>query len=194
MTENLLFFSLRIYLKSTRHYPDSNYDALLSAWLVSIEIYPNTIFISIRHFPVQTKNHSENIRAKCKTAGSYSPCQTSKMKPFTKIFKGFQLIRLYCWNYYIQRRIQNLVEYLRWTFCRNSQQLLAINKFQKKIHLRYSTGLWIRIWLKSRENNMIVKSFVFPFRISYLFLYCYAIFIHMFSLVLWTSKCRIKSY
>ena len=62
----------------------ANYGVLLSAWLVSMEIYPKRIFISIWHPPVQIKVHKENIRTKLETSDAYSePCQTSKMKLFS---------------------------------------------------------------------------------------------------------------
>ena len=53
----------------------------------------------------------------------------------------------------MQRRIQNQAEHLRSRFCENSQQFSAVNYFRKKLHLRCSTGFWIRLW------NELKKSF-----------------------------------
>ena len=70
---------------------NSNYDILLSAWLVSMEIYPKGNFFSIWHLPIQIKVHKENIITKRETSVSYlEPCQTFKMKLFAKVRKGFQ--------------------------------------------------------------------------------------------------------
>ena len=42
-----------------------NHDVLLSIWLISMEICPKGIFISIWHLPCQIKVHKENIRTNC---------------------------------------------------------------------------------------------------------------------------------
>ena len=63
----------------------SCYNLLLSAWLVSMEIYPKEIFIYIWHLSFQIKVHKENIRTKCKTSDGYSgPYRTSNMTLFAK--------------------------------------------------------------------------------------------------------------
>ena len=53
----------------------------------------------------------------------------------------------------MQRRIQNPAEHLRSRFCENSQQFSAVNYFRRKLHLRCSTGFWIRLC------NELEKSF-----------------------------------
>ena len=69
---------------------NSNYDILFSSWLVSMEICPKGIFMSIWHLPVQVKIHKQNIRTKRETLEAYSePCQTSKMKLFAKYLTAF---------------------------------------------------------------------------------------------------------
>ena len=43
-----------------------------------MEIYPNILFISVRHLPVQIKVHKGNIRTKREVPEEYSEhCQTS---------------------------------------------------------------------------------------------------------------------
>ena len=102
-----------------------------SLWLVSMEIRPKGIFISIWHLHVQIKNHKENTRTKRETSEAYSePCQTSKMKIFVKILNGFQLLSILS-NHYTQRCIQNPVKNLRWSFLRKELPILATNNFRK---------------------------------------------------------------
>ena len=69
MSENLSFFS-QVYLLEIdqAQLKNSNYDVLLSTWLISMEISPKAIFISIWCLPVQMKAHKENIRAKHETS------------------------------------------------------------------------------------------------------------------------------
>ena len=58
-----------------------------------METCPKGNFISISHLPVPVKVHKENIKTKRETTGASSePCETSKVKPFAKIRKGFQLL------------------------------------------------------------------------------------------------------
>ena len=70
--------------------------------------------------------------------------------------------------------IQNLVEHLRWSFLQNSQQLLAVNNFHEKLHLRCSTGFWIRIWLKSYKSNVIIKFMCFLLEFAAFIYFCTA--------------------
>ena len=51
-----------------------------------------------------------------------------------------------------QRLIQNPVEHIRWSFLRNSSRLSAVNYFCKKLHVRCSTGFWIRLCTNSCET------------------------------------------
>ena len=44
-----------------------------------------------------------------------------------------------------QRRIQNSVKHLRWSFAKNSEPLKAINYFCEKFHLRCLTRFRIRL-------------------------------------------------
>ena len=44
----------------------------------------------------------------------------------------------------MQRRIQNPVNHLRWSFLRKKLTSFRCNYFPKKLHLRYVTELWIR--------------------------------------------------
>ena len=52
-----------------------------------------------------------------------------------------------------QRRIQSLVDYLRWRFL---QITAALNCFCKHLYFRFSTGLWIWLW---SGLNFIVQNF-----------------------------------
>ena len=45
-----------------------------------------------------------------------------------------------------QRRIQNLVKYLRWNFCETCSRVLAVNFFLTKFYLRGLTGFWMHLW------------------------------------------------
>lgn len=47
--------------------------------------------------------------------------------------------------YYKQRRIQNLIKHLLWTFCENSQRLCGIHYFREKLHVRCQIGFRIRL-------------------------------------------------
>ena len=60
-----------------------------------MEICHKGIFISIWHLPVQIKVHEENIRTKSETSEEYlEHCQTSKIKLFAEMLKGFQLVTI----------------------------------------------------------------------------------------------------
>ena len=81
------FFSaylLEIYQAQPKN---SNYDVLLTAWLVSMKICPKGIFISVLpsfHLPVKIKVQKKN-KTKRETLEAYSQtCKTSKMKLFAK--------------------------------------------------------------------------------------------------------------
>ena len=84
VTPNFRFFSLYLLQIGQAQLKYSNYDVLLSTWLVSMVSCPKGIFISIWHLPAQIKVHKENIRrTKRETSETYSePCQISKMRLF----------------------------------------------------------------------------------------------------------------
>ena len=74
---------------------NSNYDVLLSTLLVSMKICHKEISISIWHLSVHVKVHKESIRTKHETSEAYSELgETSKIKLFTKILNGFQLLTI----------------------------------------------------------------------------------------------------
>ena len=89
------FFSAYLLEIDEAQLKNQNYHVLLSVLLVSMEVCPKGISISIWHLPVEIKVHIENIRTKSKTSEAYSqPCQTSKMNLFVKTLNRFQLLTI----------------------------------------------------------------------------------------------------
>ena len=89
------FFSVYLLDIDQTQLKNSNYDVLLSTWLVSMKIYPKWIFICIRNLPAQIKFHKENIRTMHETPEGYSEsCQISKIETIAKTLNGFQLLTI----------------------------------------------------------------------------------------------------
>ena len=62
-------------------------------------------------------------------------------KKCTFVSPNFVLFRIFC--------IWNPIEHLQWSFLRTQLKAFRFNYSQKKLSLRYSTGLWIRLWIAS---------------------------------------------
>ena len=61
--------------------------------------------------------------------------------------------------YQLQRRIQNAVKHLIFSFCENSWRLKSVNYFRKKLHLRYLTGCYTHLtYLKLFSNGNVKKT------------------------------------
>ena len=140
---------------STKHLSEIQIKMFFSAFLVSMKVRYKGIFISIWHLTTQIKVHKENIKTKHETSEAYSkPCHTTKMELFTKILNGFQLLlsllsKLLFTETYLEPSRTSKIELLAKT----------LEGFQLHTH----------------QNNVIIRSCVYPFIIchSYLFLYCH---------------------
>ena len=74
---------------------------------------------------------------------------------FLKIYKKFLKRSMY-------RRIQNLVEHLRWKCWENSKWPLAVHHFSKKVYLQlgseYASGISSLLWMKSFAIALMLNS------------------------------------
>ena len=89
------FFSAHLLEIDQAQLENSNYYVLLSTWLVSTEICPKGIFVSIWYLPVQVKAHKKTHKNKgwdLQAEAYWKSCQTSKEGLFAKILNGFQML------------------------------------------------------------------------------------------------------
>ena len=56
----------------------------------------------------------------------------------------FEYLRLFVGEVRIAEAYSNPAKYIRWSDFQNSERLLAVNDFQKMLHLRFFTGFWMR--------------------------------------------------